>query len=156
MHRIPGAVLAAVLAVGVSQVGAQSSQVETKTTKRIEIDGGREVTLTGCVGQSSDGSAFMLTNVGNTLGELKSYHLIVADGDDDEAKKLARYVGQKVEIRGKASDEGEATVKTSMKTEIERPGPDHETETKGEMKGNIDGIAFLGVDSVRQIAKDCP
>jgi hypothetical protein len=98
----------------------------------------------------------MLTNVGTTMGGLKSYHLVVDDEDDSEAEKLEEYVGHKVEIRGKATDEGDATVKQTTKVKIEGPGGDRETETEGKLKADADGVPFLGVESVRRISKSCP
>ena len=71
-----GAALAAMATLGLQ---AQTAEVKTRTTTKIEVDGGRDVTLTGCVARSPGGTTFLLTNVGTTTGGLKTYHLVVDD-----------------------------------------------------------------------------
>ena len=153
MRMLLGAALAAMATLGLQ---AQTAEVKTRTTTKIELNGGRDVTLTGCVARSTDGTTFLLTNVGTTTGGLKTYHLVVDDREPSDARELARHMGRKVEIKGMAIDEGEGKVKTTTKTEVERAGPDRSTTTKGELRGDLDGLPFLGVDEVKMVSESCP
>ena len=79
----------------------------------------------------------------------KSYILV---GDD-----LDEHVGHLIEIKGKASnigDDGKVEVKT--KTKVERDdADDKETETKTTIEGDLDGVPYLGVKSVKMIRNTC-
>ncbi len=153
MRMLLGAALAAMATLGLQ---AQTAEVKTTTTTKIELNGGRDVTLTGCVARSPGGTTFLLTNVGTTTGGLKTYHLVVDDREQSDARELARHIGRKVEIKGKAIDDGEGKVETTTRTEVEGAGPDRSTTTKGELRGDLDGFPFLGVDEVKMVSESCP
>jgi hypothetical protein len=138
---------AAVCAVA---LGAQTSQTETKS--KIKIKDGKDVLVTGCVEPNATGKSFMLTNVADKTGALHSYMLVSDDNDD-----LSKHVGHRVQINGKATDKGDAKIETetSTKTKVEH-GDDKETHSKSEMKGDLAGMPFLGVKSVKMIAAACP
>ena len=57
-------------------------------------------------------------------------------------------MGQRVEIKGKAADKGNGRI--NVETD------NGKTETKSEMKGDLSGLPFLGVKSVRMLASVCP
>jgi hypothetical protein len=138
-----------VVTLGAAALGAQASQTETKS--KIMVKDGKEVTVTGCVEPTASGTGFMLTNAADKTGALPSYMLVSDDAD------LSKHVGHRVQISGKAADRGDAKVKTetTTKTKTEH-GPDRETHAKSQVAGDLAGMAFLGVKSVKMIAASCP
>jgi hypothetical protein len=135
----------AVCAVG---VGAQTSESTTKT--KIEIKNGKDVTVTGCVRPGATGTDYMLTNVADKTGAMHSYMLVSDDTD------LSKHVGHRVQIEGKAADQGDGKVKTETKTTTKVDGDDKETKAKSEVKGDLAGLPYLGVKSLKMIAASCP
>jgi hypothetical protein len=130
--------LAAISAVG---LGAQSGTTETKTKTKIDVKDGKKITVEGCLAENP-GGGYMLTT---TRGDLK-YALVT---DDD----LAKHVGHRMEIRGKAADRGDGKVK--IETTVGTSGGDEKKSTT-EIKGdNMAGLRYLGVDSVKMISKTC-
>lgn len=146
-----------ICAVFVSFVGvctsASAQDVVTKSKTTISIDSGKEMTVTGCVARSGE-TDLSLTNAAGKDGALGSY-ILVAQGDERE--DLARHVGHRVEIKGKAVDQGEG--KLTMKTESEvrtNDGDKKKRQSTTKVKGDLDGMPFLGVKSVRLLATVCP
>ena len=139
-----GSALALACSVGLA---AQTATVKSET--KVEVKDGKEVTVTGCVARSASGTAYLLNNVEGKGVNSKSYILV---GDDLDA-----HVGHLIEIKGKASnigDDGKVEVKT--KTKIERDdADDKKTETKTTMEGDLEGIPYLGVKSVKMIRDTC-
>jgi hypothetical protein len=138
-------VIAILLACGVA--GAQ--EVAQKSKSKVSVKDGKTVTVTGCVERSPSGG-FVLTHVTGKEGDLSSYML--APDEDDEADDLAEQVGHRVEITGKAADKGEGKIKVETKTE----GTSGKRESTSEVKGDLSGLPFLGVESVRMLATVCP
>jgi hypothetical protein len=138
-----------VAAVCVGSLGAELRQSETKS--KIEVKDGKDVEVTGCIAPSASGTGFMLTNVADKKGAMHSY-MLVADDDD-----LSKHVGHRVQISGKAADRGNGKVEvdTKTKTKVEH-GDDKETHSKSTIKGDMPGMAYLGVKSVKMIAAVCP
>jgi hypothetical protein len=130
-------------------LGAQSGQTETKS--KVTVKDGKDVTVTGCVEPNASGTGFMLTNVADKGGAMHNYMLVTDDSD------LAKHRGHRVQIAGKITDRGDGKVKveTKTKTKVEH-GDDKETHSKSEMKGDMAGVPFLGVKSVKMIAAACP
>ena len=93
----------------------------------------------------------MLTDAADKSGRVHSYMLVSDDAD------LSKHVGHRVEIKGKATDRGDAKIKTESetKTKVEHRD-DKETHGKTELKGDLSGLPFLGVKEVRMIAAACP
>jgi hypothetical protein len=146
--KLTGAVIcaAAICAVG---LGAQSGEQTTKT--KITIKDGKDVSVTGCVEPTEGGKSFILTNVADKGGEMHSYFLV---SDEDN---LAKHVGHRVVIEGKAADRGDAKVETETKTKTKMEhGDDKETHAKSEMSGDLAHMPYLGVKSVKMIAASCP
>ena len=137
------------VAICAAPLGAQTTQTESKS--KIAIKGGKDVLVTGCVEPLASGDGYMLTNVADKTGALHSY-MLVSDDDD-----LSKHVGHRVQISGKAADQGDATVKSETKTtqKVEH-GDDKETHHKSEVRGDLAGVPFLGVKSVKMIAASCP
>jgi hypothetical protein len=129
--------LAAICAVG---LGAQSGTTETKTKTKIDVKDGKNVTVIGCLAPNP-GGGYMLTA---TTGDLK-YALVTNDD-------LAKHVGHRMEIKGKASDRGDGKVK--IESTVGTTGSD-DSKTKVEMKGDMAGMHYLGVKSVKMISASC-
>ena len=128
---------------------AQSSETQTKS--KVTIKDGKEVNVTGCVEPAAGGKGFVLTNVADKSGALHNYTLV--SGDDD----LAKHVGHRVQLTGKVTDRGDASIRidTKEKTKVEH-GDDKETHSKTEVKGDGIATAYLGVQSLKMIAATCP
>jgi hypothetical protein len=92
----------------------------------------------------------MLTNVADTTGALHSYVLVSDDTD------LSKHVGHRVQIDGKAADRGDGKIKTETKTKMKVDGDDKETKAKSEVKGDLAGLPYLGVKSLKMVAASCP
>jgi hypothetical protein len=129
--------LAAICAVG---LGAQSGTTETKTKTKIDVKDGKDITISGCLAANPDGG-YMLTT---TSGAMK-YALVT---DDD----LAKHVGHRMEVKGKAADRGDGKVK--VESTVGTSGGET-AKTTTEMKGDMAGMHYLGVKSVKMISKSC-
>ena len=146
MHKL-GYTLVAVVAA--CSLGA-AQDLEKKTQTKLSVEDGRDITVTGCVERNVDGG-YLLTHAANKGGMLGSY--VLASGDDD----LKDRVGDRVEIKGKAADQGDGRIKVETKNESRAAdGDKKKTTTKSEVKGDLSGLPFLGVKSVKTIAKVCP
>jgi len=139
-----GSALALACSVGLA---AQSATVKSET--KVDVKDGKEVKVTGCLARSASGTAYLLNNVEGKDVASRSYVLV---GDD-----LDGHVGHMIEVKGKASnigDDGKVEVKT--KTKIERDdADDKKTETKTTIEGDLAGIPYLGVKSVKMIRNSC-
>jgi hypothetical protein len=123
-------------------LGAQTSEIKSET----KVKRGREITTTGCVERLPDGR-YGLTGIagGGTQYVLTGKH------------DVAKHVGHRVEISGKATDLGDAKVQTESKTKFEgEHGNTQETHSETEQKGDLTGLPLLGVKSVKMLAKSCP
>ena len=136
-----GAVTAIALATAMT-----AAQDKPKT--RVIVEDGKDVTLTGCVQRTPEGG-YTLTNAAGKDGVVGSYILALLDDDDnDELDDLKDHVGHRVEIRGKAADRGDGRIR--VKTDSGK------TESQSEIKGDLNGLPYLGVKSSRMIASVCP
>jgi len=134
------------LALGI----ASAQEMEKKTQTKVSVEDGKTVTVTGCVQRSADGE-YILTNVASKDGALSSY-VLAADDED-----LSKHVGHRLEVTGKAADQGKGKIKVETKNESKvGDGDKAKTESKSEVKGDLKGLPYLGVKSVRMIASVCP
>ena len=142
---------AALVVAGSVGLAAQSATIKQET--KVEVKDGKDVTVTGCVTRSSDGRGIVLRDVEGADDDISRTYVLVGEEDDD----LDRHIGQMVEIRGKATDlDDDARLRVETKTEIDREdADDKETETKTEIQGDLIGVPFLGVDSVKTIRNTC-
>jgi len=147
MQKLGCSICVAVIAA----CGLVSAQdLERKSQTKVSVQDGREIKVTGCVERNTDGG-FTLTNAANKEGALGSY-LLASDNDD-----LKDHVGHRVEITGKAADQGKGKIKVETKNESRQSDGDKaKTTTKSEMKGDLKGLPFLGVKQVRMLAAVCP
>lgn len=148
MKRLIGTTIAA-LGLAVGAVAAQD--VESKSKTKITVVDGKDVRVTGCVTRSPEG-AFILSNAAGKDGVVGTYTLVPKDDDDD----LAELVGHRVEVEGKAADKGSGRVTIETKSEVERRGGDtRKRESKTEIEGDLQGLPFLGIKSIRSLASVC-
>jgi hypothetical protein len=127
---------------------------DTKT--RVIVEDGKEMTVTGCVQRNADGG-LTLTSVAGKDGVVGSYILAMVSDDDDALDDLKDHVGHRVEIKGKAADRGDGRIRVKTESEVRKAdGGKGKTETKAEVKGDLNGLPFLGVKSARMIASVCP
>jgi len=144
-------IASAVVLAAAFSAGLAAQTMEQTTKSKITVKDGKDVTVTGCVERTASGSGFMLTDAADKDGRVHSYMLVSDDVD------LAKHIGHRVEIKGKAADRGDAKIKTESetKTKVEH-GDDKETHGKSELKGDLSGLPFLGVKDVKMIAAACP
>ena len=143
-------IYAGLIALVSASAVASAQDVERKNKTKITVEDGKDVTVTGCVTRSADGN-FHLTNAAGKDGAVGTYILAADDADDLEDK-----VGHRVEIKGKAADKGSGKVKIKTESEVEVGGDTRKRESKTEVQGDLQGLPFLGVKSIRRIASVCP
>jgi hypothetical protein len=147
-----GSVGAAILLAG----GLAAAQEIDKTKTRVIVEDGKAMTVTGCVQRNADGE-LTLTNVADKDGRVASYILAAVNDEADELGDLKGKVGQRVEVKGIAADRGEGKIRVKTESEARKAdGGTAKTEVKSEVKGDLDGLPFLGVKSARVIAAVCP
>ena len=122
-------------AICVTAAAAQSTTETTRTKTKVKVDGGKEVTVVGCVADNP-GGGYMLTNAGGM-----QYALV---GGDD----IAKHLGHRVEVTGKATDAEHGKVKIESKEKTNRADTTHE-------KSEIKGVHALSVKSVKMLASSC-
>lgn len=143
--------LCSVLACSIAVPLAAAQQTESKTTTKttIEVKNGRNVFAVGCLQVTPGGGGYVMTNVVVPGNGTRSYVLIT---DDD----LRKYVGQQVEIAGRAADRDRGRIETRTTTKVDNEGGrDKKTESKTEIKGDLANLPFLGVKSVKSLGSSC-
>jgi hypothetical protein len=139
------------IASALALAGSVALGAQSESKSKVTVKDGQDVTVTGCIARSASGTGYMLTNVADKKGMMHDYML--AESEED----FSKHVGHRVTIEGKVADKGDGKVKveTKTKTKIE-DGDDKETKTKSEMRGDMDGVRFLGAKSMKMIAATCP
>jgi hypothetical protein len=136
--------------LSVASYGVAAGQSEIKS--KVKVKDGKDVTVTGCVAStaSGDGHGYTLTNVADKKGVVHDY--ILASDDD-----LSKHLGHRVQINGRVADRGDGKVEidTKTKTKVEH-GDDKETHSTTTAAGDMPGMAFLSVKSLKMIAAVCP
>ena len=134
---------------------ASAQDHDKKSATRIVVEDGDEVTLTGCVARTPEGS-YSLTNAAGKKGSVGTYMLAATD-DDDHLDDLEKHLGHRVEIEGKAADKGKGKIQVFTRSEAPKgDGSKAKTQTRAEMKGDLAGLPFLGIKSLRMLASVCP
>lgn len=138
--------LAVICAAGLT---AQSQETKTTTKTKVEIKGGKDVTVIGCLERGLNGGYFLTAVRENRRPEPSRYALVTSDD-------LAKHVGERVEIKGKAvvNGHGKALVESKTNTEFEH-GSDRETKTTTEATSGELDLPLLGVKSLKTIATSC-
>jgi len=124
----------------------RTTTTQTDEKQKVEIKDGKKTTVLGCL-ERNPGGGYMLTSA--ETGGMK--YALVTDKD------LSKHLGERVEVRGKATDRGDAKVK--LETEVATSGSgagDNKITDKvtRELKGDL-GLHYLGVDSVKTMAASC-
>jgi hypothetical protein len=141
--KLIGATLG-IVAICTLGAGAQTSTTKKEDKTKIKVKDGQEITITGCV-ERNPGGGFMLTD--SRTGGMK-YALVT---DDD----LSKHLGHKVEVRGDATDKGDAKVKIESKVKgTTGDTKSDKKEVKTEHKGDL-GLHYLGVKSLKMISTSC-
>ena len=128
---------------------AASQDVDRRSQTKVEVKDGRPVTVTGCLERSLEGG-YVLTNVAGKDGALGTY--LLATEDDD----LGKHVGHRMEVTGKAADQGNGKIEVQTKNETRTGDDKTKTQSKAEVKGDLRGLPYLGVKSMRMLATVCP
>jgi hypothetical protein len=125
--------------------GAQAQTTQRTEKEKVEIKDGKDVTVSGCLERDPAGG-FMLTSA--ETGGLK--YMLVTNDD------LAKHVGHRVEVKGKATDKGDAKMKVETKVKTDGSHSDSkERTTTSEMKGDMPNMHYLGVKSLKMISESC-
>ena len=139
LHNAFGAAAIA-LAAAVS-LSAQSGTVERTEKTKIEVKGGKDVTVTGCLARSSGSTDYVLTNDGGTIK-----YAVVTDDD------LGKFVDRRVEIKGKAADKGDGKIKVERKVE---GTTGDKADVKVERDGDTTLLPYLGLKSIKALSSAC-
>ena len=123
----------ALVAVSVVSLAAQSET--TKTKSKVRVDGGKEITVAGCVERNPSG--------GYTLTDGGTHYALIG------GKGLDKHVGHRIEVKGKTTDGGDGKVKIESKT---KSSGSETTQEKAEIRGDAHA---LGVKSVKMVASSC-
>jgi hypothetical protein len=137
------------IAVMLACAVAAAQESDPKLKSKVKVEDGKTLTVTGCVERGSD-RQYVLTNVAGKDGALGSY--ILAATDDNDLEDISKHVGHRVEVTGMAADQGKGKIKVETKVE----GTTGKTENKSEVKGDLNGLPFMGVKTLRMIASVCP
>ena len=137
--------LSALCAAGLA---AQSQETQTTTKTKVEIKGGKNITVVGCLDRRSNGE-YVLTDTRDNRIEHARYTLVTD-------KDLSNRVGQRVEIKGKTvtRHDGKVEIETKTKIDVEH-GKDRESKTKTEGTTGMFDPAYLGVNSIKKISSSC-
>ncbi len=143
------AVALGLIAVCTAGLSSQTQETQTTTKTKIEVKGGKNVTVIGCLEQRSNGDYFLTDARDNSRPEWSQYALVTD-------KDLTKHVGQRVEIAGKAvtHTEGKVSVESKTKTEVEN-GQDRETTSRTEGTTGAFEQPYLGVHSIRKLSSSC-
>ena len=128
---------------------AQTQETKTTTNTKIEVKGGKDVTVVGCLERRPSG-AYILTDVRERCTSDPSRYAVLTSED------LSKHVGEQVEIHGKAvaNGDGKISVESKTKTEVEN-GKDQETKTKTEGTSGLLDMPVLGMTSMKTLSSSC-
>jgi hypothetical protein len=136
-------------------LGVSAQTTRTTSEAKIKVKDGRNVKVTGCVQSTTGAPGYMLTNIVANGGDkddvVSGGYLLVG-----ESNELSKHVGHMVEIKGKAVDKDDGKLQVTTKTKVDVDNADdRETRTKSEVSGDLAGLPFLGVKSVKMIRASC-
>jgi hypothetical protein len=135
--------------VSAGALGAQTQETKTTTKTKVEMKGGKDVTVIGCLERRDNGD-YTLTKIRDARDTDPTRYTLITDDN------LTKHVGERVRIEGKTVSAGDGTVsvKSDTKTEVEN-GKDLELKSKTEGTTGTLGIPFLGVKSVKTLSSSC-
>ena len=142
------------IAIGLTVVSAgalraQTQETKTTTKTKVEMKGGKDVTVVGCLERRDNGD-YMLTNIREASGMDPTGYALITEDD------LTKRVGERVRIEGKTVSAGGGTVsvKSDTKTEVEN-GRDVELKARTLGTTGTRDVPFLGVKSVKTLSSSC-
>jgi hypothetical protein len=149
MHTTRSTVLAIGLTAMCAAGLAQAQDTKTTTTTKVEITGGKDVVMIGCLSQENDGD-YILSNARENPRMDPALYVLVTTED------LSGYVGERVEVHGMAVMDGKGTltVESKTRTEVENRR-DQETTTKSEGPSGTREMPYLGVSSMKTLSPSC-
>jgi hypothetical protein len=130
-------------------LSAQTQETKTTTKTKVEMKGGKNITVAGCLERRDNGD-YMLTRIRDVRGTDPSRYALVTDDD------LSKHVGELVRIEGQTASPGDGTVtvKSETKTEVES-GKDLEGKSRTEGTTGSVEAPFLGVKSLKTLSTSC-
>ena len=136
-------------------VSASAQDSDRKSKSRVIVEDGKAMTVTGCLQRSHEGS-YTLTSAAGKDGAVGTY-LLATSNDEDDLDDLEKHVGHRLEVSGKAADQGNGRIKVESRNEMRKAdGGKAKTESTAEVKGDLKGLPYLGIKSFRMIATVCP
>lgn len=128
---------------------AQTQETKTTTNTKIEIKGGKDVVVVGCLEVRPTGN-YILTDVRTDRRTDPTRYAVVTSED------LSKHVGERVEIAGKAvmNGDGKISVESKTKTEVEN-GKDRESKTKTEGTTGVLDMPLLGMATMKTLSSSC-
>lgn len=142
------AIAFAIGGTGIATAQTQETETTTKTRTKVEIKGGKDVTVRGCLDRTTDGSYVLNRLSKNEAVDGRGYALVT---DED----LSKHVGELVEIKGKATEDGHGKVAVEQRQKVDGDHAKDEQVTKTEATGGVLGYPFLGVKSIKKLASSC-
>jgi hypothetical protein len=138
--------LAVVCAAGLT---AQTQETKTTTNTKIEVKGGKDLTVIGCLERRPSGN-YILTDIREKRSVDPARYALLTSED------LSKHVGERVEIHGKAvvDGDGKISVESKTKTEVEN-GKDLETKSKTEGTSGVLDMPLLGMTSMKTLSSTC-
>jgi len=137
---------AAMCAAGLT---AQTQETKTTTKTKVEVKGGRDVTVIGCLERLTNGDFILTEEQGNQRLDPTRYALV---GNEN----LSKHVGERVEIKGKAASNGHGKVAIEAKTKTEADHTkDQEAKTTTEGTVGAFDMPVLGVTSMKRLSASC-
>jgi hypothetical protein len=135
--------------VSAGALRAQTQETKTTTKTKVEMKGGKDVTVVGCLERRDNGD-YMLTNIREASGMDPTGYALITEDD------LTKRVGERVRIEGKTVSAGGGTVsvKSDTKTEVEN-GRDVELKARTLGTTGTRDVPFLGVKSVKTLSSSC-
>jgi hypothetical protein len=135
--------------VSAGALGAQTQETKTTTKTKVEMKGGKDVTVIGCLERRDNGD-YTLTKIRDARDTDPTRYTLITDDN------LSKHVGERVRIEGKTVSAGDGTVsvKSDTKTEVEN-GKDLELKSKTEGTAGTLAIPFLGVKSLKTLSSSC-
>lgn len=128
---------------------AQTQETRTTTNTKVEVKGGKDVVVVGCLERRPSGD-YILTDVRTDRRMDPTRYALVTSED------LSKLVGARVEITGKAvvDGDGKVSVESKTKTEVEN-GKDQEIKTKTEATSGVLAMPILGMASMKTLSASC-
>ena len=131
-----------------SRVGCATSERTTKT--KIEIKDGKDVT----VPVASRRERRERSTCSRTSPTNRRLHSYVLCRTTPICRNTA-VIGLRSKVRPR--NRGDGKIKTETKTTLKIDnGTDKETKAKSEVKGDLAGLPYLGVKSLKMVAASCP